>query len=135
MGSPLQSIDNFFDPLTFAVVIGLGAAVVWALSVLGNLPGRIASERGHPHAGAISVLGWLGLLIIVLWPVALVWAYLTPRAQRRRMLGNEDVDALARDLDEVAVQIAIIKTSLAALASSKRQPRPPYAGTDTKPSK
>ena len=74
MGSPPQSIDNFVDPLTLAVVIGLVAAVVWLLSVLGNLPGRIASERGHPHTGAISVLGWLGLLIIVLWPVALVWA-------------------------------------------------------------
>jgi hypothetical protein len=135
MGSPIQSIDNFVDPLTFAVVIGLIAAVVWALSVLGNLPGRIASERGNPHAGTISVLGWLGLLIIVLWPVALVWAYLTPRDQRRRALGNEEVDALARDLDEVAVQIATIKTTLAALASSKRTPRPPYAGTDTKPSK
>ena len=133
MGSPLQSIGNFVDPLTFAVVIGLVAAVVWALSALGNLPGRIASERGHPHAGAISVLGWLGLLIIVLWPVALVWAYVTPRKQQRRTLGNEDMHALARDLDEVAIQIAIIKTSLAALASSKRKPRPPYAGTDTKP--
>ena len=135
MGSPLQSIDHFVDPLTLAVVIGLVAAVVWLLSVLGNLPGRIASERGHPRAGAISVLGWLGLLIIVLWPVALVWAYVTPRDQRRRTLGNEDVAALARDLEEVAVQIAIIKTTLAALASSKRQAHPPFAGTDTKPSK
>ena len=135
MGSPLQSIDHFVDPLTLAVVIGLLAGVVWALSVLGNWPGRIASERGHPHTGAISVLGWLGLLIIVLWPVALVWAYLTPRDQRRRTLGNEDVAALARDLEEVAVQIAIIKTTLAALASSKRQAHPPFAGTDTKPSK
>jgi hypothetical protein len=135
MSSPLQSIVNFGDPLTFAVVIGLVAAVVWVLAVLGNLPGRIASERGHPHAGAISVLGWLGLLIIVLWPVALVWAYVTPRDVRRRTLGNAEVDAVARDLDEAAVQIAIIKSSLAALSSSKPQFRPPSAGTGTTPSK
>jgi hypothetical protein len=135
MSSPLQSIVNFVDPPTFAVVIGLVAAAVWVLSVLGNLPGRIASERGHPHASAISVLGWLGLLIVVLWPVALVWAYVTPRDQRRRTLGNADMAALARDLEEAAVQIAIIKTSLAALSSSKPQLRPPYADADTKPSK
>ena len=135
MGSPPQSIDNFVDPLTLAVVIGLLAGVVWALSVLGNWPGRIASERGHPRAGAISVLGWLGLLIIVLWPVALVWAYVTPRDQRRRTLGKEDVDAVARGLDEAEIQIAMIKTSLAALSSSKRQFRPPYAGVGSKPSK
>ena len=135
MGSPPQSIENFVDPLTLAVVIGLVAAVVWLLSVLGNLPGRIASERGHPRAGAISVLGWLGLLIIVLWPVALVWAYVTPSDQRRRTLGKEDIDALARDLDEAELQIAMIKTSLAALSSSKRQLRPPYAGAGSKPSK
>jgi hypothetical protein len=125
MGYRLQSIGNFPDPLTFAVAIALTAALVWGLSVLGNLPGRIASKRGHPHAIAIGVCGWLGLLIIVLWPVALVWAYLTPRDQRQRTLGTLDADALARDalardLDEAAIQIAMIKASLAALSSSKR---------------
>jgi Protein of unknown function (DUF3302) len=120
MDFELQSIGNFVDPLTLAVAIGLVAAVVWALAVLGNLPGRIASERRHPHAAAISVCGWLGLLIIVLWPLAFVWAYLTPRGQQRQSLDREDVDALARDLDEATRQIAMIKASLAALSSSKR---------------
>jgi len=124
MDSRLESIGKSVDPLTLAVAIGLVAAVVWALSVLGNLPGRIASERGHPHASAISVCGWLGLLIIVLWPVALAWAYVMPRDEQGQTLSKEDVDALARDLDEAATQIAMLKASLAALSSSRRQLRP-----------
>jgi hypothetical protein len=129
----MQSSDDFVYGLTFAVVFGLLIAAVWMLSVLGGLPGRIASDRGHPHAAAISVCGWLGLLVLVLWPVALVWAYVTPREkdyQHRRTLSDEDakalalcgqeVDALVKDLREASKQVAAIKNRLAAVSSSKR---------------
>ena len=122
MSSRLQSIGNPVDPLTFLVVVVLVSAVIWVLYSIGNLPGRIASNRGHPHAGAISVCGWVGLLIIVLWPVALAWAYMMPKSRQRRTHGAEDFDALARDLEEVAIQIAVIKNTLAAVSSSKRGP-------------
>jgi Protein of unknown function (DUF3302) len=120
MASRLQGIGNSVDPLTFLVVSVLVIALASALYLLGNLPGRIANERRHPHAGAISICGWIGLLIIVLWPVALAWAYVTPKDHRRPIGGAEDFDALARDLDEAAKQIAAIKYTLAALSSSKR---------------
>src|SRR6516225_12327697 len=114
MGSRVD-IGDFVYPLTFAALIGLAVAVVWALYMLGSLPGRIASDRGHPHAAAISVCGWLGLLIFVLWPVALAWAYVTPMDRQRRPLREEELDALAGDLDEIAKQIEAIKERLSAL--------------------
>jgi hypothetical protein len=116
----MQSLGDFGLPLAFLVGIGLVFAVVRALYILGNLPGRIASDRGHPHAAAISVCGWLGLLIFVLWPVALAWAYVTPTDRQRRPLQEEKLDALAGDLEEVAKQIEAIKDSLSALPSSKK---------------
>jgi hypothetical protein len=119
--------------LTFLVIIGLVTAVVWALYLLGNLPGKIARERGHPRASSISVCGWLGLLIFVLWPLALGWAYVTPKDKKHqhpRTLSDEDVnalalcgaevDALVNDLREASRQVAAIKNRLAALSSSKR---------------
>jgi hypothetical protein len=120
MVSPLQGIGNPVDPLTFLVVSVLVIAAGSALYLLGNLPGRIANDRGHPHARVISVCGWIGLLIIVPWPVALAWAYVTPKDRRHPIRSSEDFDALARDLDEAAKQIAVIKYTLAALSSSKR---------------
>ena len=127
MVSLLQGIGNPVDPLTFLVASVLVIALASALYLLGNLPGRIANDRGHPHAGAISVCGWIGLLIIVLWPVALAWAYVTPKSHRRPIHGAKDFDALAfdavaKDLEEAAKQIAAIKYTIAALSSSKRQP-------------
>jgi Protein of unknown function (DUF3302) len=139
MGSRAD-IGDFVYPLTFAVLIGLVVAVVWALYMLASLPGRIANDRGHPHTTAISVCGWLGLLTLVLWPVALVWAYRTPKGHRRssrsqRIVdspppieevvdvpapGDEEVDPLAESLRRASEQIAAIKSRLAALPSSKR---------------
>jgi hypothetical protein len=128
-----QSIEDLLYLLTLLVVIGLVAGVVCALYVLGNLPGRIARDREHPRARAISVCGWLGLLTIVLWPVALAWAYVMPKKknyQHLRVLSDEDVnalalcgdevDALVQDLREASKQVAAIKNRLAALSSSKR---------------
>jgi len=120
MGSRMQSFGDFGLLLAFLVGTGLVIAAVWALYILGNLPGRIASDRGHPHAAAISVCGWLGLLIFVLWPVALAWAYVTPMDRQRRPLREEELDALAGDLDEIAKQIEAIKERLSALPSSKK---------------
>jgi hypothetical protein len=133
-------MGDFVYPLTFVILVGLTVAVVWALYLLGSLPGRIANDRGHPHAAAIGVCGWLGLLTLVLWPVALMWAYRTPmgnqrgpRSQRKvlppppiaqevdaSVPGDEEVDALAENLRKASEQIAVIKSRLAALPSAKR---------------
>jgi len=40
------------------------------------MPGRIARERHHPQADAISVCGWWGLVTLgILLPLAYIWAY------------------------------------------------------------
>ena len=57
--------------------------VVWFLAEMAMLPGKIARKRNHPQAEAISVAGWLGLLMTmgVLWVLAVVWAYTGPASQ------------------------------------------------------
>jgi hypothetical protein len=58
----------------------LVAAVVIVVT-LGSLPGQIAHKRGHPQAAAITVASWLGLATsAILWPMALIWAFLNPSA-------------------------------------------------------
>jgi hypothetical protein len=43
------------------------------LLILG-LPGRIAKKRGHAHADAVELMGWLGILGGVSWISALIWS-------------------------------------------------------------
>jgi hypothetical protein len=65
----------------FAILVLLVLIVIWIFVKLAALPGQTATERGHPQAEAINVLGWVGLLLgVAPWLVALVWAYTKPVA-------------------------------------------------------
>ena len=71
---------DVLDVMAFAVFAVLLAVAVVLFVSLGQLPGRVAQQRGHPQAAAITVTGWLGMLLPVLWPLALIWAFLRPLA-------------------------------------------------------
>ncbi len=65
----------FLDIFALVVMGVLIAVVVWIVVLLGPMPGKIATDRGHPQADAIKVLGWIGVITLGLaWPFALVWA-------------------------------------------------------------
>lgn len=67
----------------FAILVLLVLLLIWIYVKLAALPGQTATERGHPQAEAIKVLGWIGLLLgVAPWLVALVWAYMKPVAMQ-----------------------------------------------------
>ena len=66
---------TFWDYLTFAVLIVLGAAFLVALTFILGLPGRIAIARKHPDADAVNIMGWVGFLAVVPWIQAFIWAF------------------------------------------------------------
>lgn len=67
------------DIFAFIVLLILMAAGIALVVVVGNIPGNIARERGHPQADAITTLAWIGLITMGIgWFVALVWAKITP---------------------------------------------------------
>ncbi len=69
----------------FAILVLLVLIVIWIFVKLAALPGQTATERGHPQAEAINVLGWVGLLLgVAPWLVALVCAYMKPVAENQR---------------------------------------------------
>ncbi len=67
------------DIMAFAVIgVLLVAGVIVAVTV-GGLPGKIAWQRGHPQAAAVTAAGWMGLATLgLLWPLALIWALYLP---------------------------------------------------------
>ncbi len=67
---------DFLSLFALFVLITLLSSVIGIALLLGYLPGRIARERNHPQAEAVSMCGWVGLLTAgLLLPVAFVWAY------------------------------------------------------------
>ena len=63
--------------LIVLLVLVASALAVWAM--LGMLPGKIARDRNHPQADAISVCGWCGAITLgILSPLAFIWAFTSP---------------------------------------------------------
>ena len=67
---------DLFALFVLLVLFFCGFAAVIALAIM---PGRIARSRNHPHADAIAVCGWWGILTMgILLPLAYIWAYTEP---------------------------------------------------------
>jgi uncharacterized membrane-anchored protein len=67
---------NIFALIVMFVV---AAVLIWLVVLLGSFPGKIARERKHPQADAITALSWIGLITLGAgWLVAIVWAYSKP---------------------------------------------------------
>lgn len=63
--------------LIVLLVLVISALAIWAM--LGMYPGKIARQRNHPQADAISVCGWWGAITLgILSPLAFIWAYTNP---------------------------------------------------------
>jgi hypothetical protein len=66
--------------IVLGILIAVMLLVIW---LLGSTPGHVARRRGHPWAEAVGVAGWIILIFgFVLWPVAMVWAYVDVPARR-----------------------------------------------------
>ena len=75
----MDSTFGVLDAMAFLVFAVLIAVVIVIIVFLGQLPGRVARQLGHPQAAAINVAGWLGLATLgLLWPIALIWAFVLP---------------------------------------------------------
>jgi O-antigen/teichoic acid export membrane protein len=64
------------DIFAWIVLVVLVCSTVFVVVFIAMLPGIIAKKRNHPWAEAVTVAGWVTLFFgFVLWPVALIWAY------------------------------------------------------------
>ncbi|MET3906898.1 uncharacterized BrkB/YihY/UPF0761 family membrane protein [Bradyrhizobium sp. S3.3.6] len=65
-----------YDIFAWIVLVILLVSAIGVVCIAGWLPGHIAKSRGHPHAQAVTVAGWITLFFgFALWPLAFIWAY------------------------------------------------------------
>jgi hypothetical protein len=110
----LQGADPFLHWLTLGILAVAPILLAYVIYRLGSLPGSIARSRGHPQAEAINICGWMGIITIVLWPIAMVWAYLVPgKPITGPELGAvEDRAALTGKLQQMSQRITAIESKL-----------------------
>ncbi len=74
----MEAIDYF----AWFVLLVIILSVVFVFVSLAQLPGKLARARSHPHADAVDMAGWLGILLTlgVIWVLAMVWAQMPSAA-------------------------------------------------------
>jgi amino acid transporter len=98
---------TFVDIFAWIVLLALAISAIVVIVVLGSLPGKIARQRNHPYAQAVTVAGWIGLIFIALWPLALIWAYVdVPRATPAAAEWNDLRRRLSRAESELHIKEA-----------------------------
>jgi hypothetical protein len=94
---------GFWDYATFAAAIAAAISVLLIFVWLAGLPGRIAIARKHPHAEAVKLMGWAGLLpTIYPWIQAFIWAYKPAETVDIRRYPIEE----ARAIDEEVARLS-----------------------------
>lgn len=86
----MDSTFGVLDAFAFVVFAVLIAAAMIIFVSLGQLPGRLARKWGHPQASAVNVAGWIGMATGgLLWPLALIWAFITPSGWDSSRIEND----------------------------------------------
>lgn len=113
MGFTLQGAGPFLHWLTLGELCVMPILAAYVLYKLGGLPGSIARARGHPQADAINICGWMGIITLVLWPVAMVWAYLSPaKPATGKRLSETDIDAMVSKLQQASQRLAALESTM-----------------------
>jgi hypothetical protein len=115
MGFTLQGFGPFLHWMTLGALAVSPVLAAYVIYKLGSLPGTIARSRGHPQADAINICGWMGIITIVLWPIAMVWAHLVPGKPVSGVEpgASEDREALLAKLQQASQRLAAIESKLA----------------------
>ena len=92
--------------ILFAVII-----IVWGISVVRTLPGKLARKRGHSQVEAIEITSYLGLLVFPLWMAALIWAYLVPVRLKATVEKQATVEPVALRALAATVQVGEEQTA------------------------
>ena len=89
---------GLWDYLTFVALIIFAVAAVVVLVVVAGLPGKIAISRNHPDAEAVKMMGWAGLLAVVPWIQAFIWAFKPTDIIDIRRWPAEEREAIAKEI-------------------------------------
>ena len=96
----------FLDFVALGSILFMLVLATVAIALIGSTPGRIARRRGHPWPEAVEAASWVGLVTVLAWPLAFVWAFLPLPARP----GGESPEDSPPDSD-----LAILKDRIAEL--------------------
>jgi len=89
---------TFWDYMTFASLLAAAVCGLVIFVWVAGLPGRIAIARKHPEAEAVNLMGWAGIVPVVPWIQAFIWAFKPTDVVDIRRFPREEARAIEEDI-------------------------------------
>jgi hypothetical protein len=89
---------DFWDYVTFLVLMFCTAIFLASFVWVAGLPGRIAIARKHPEAEAVKIMGYAGFLPVVPWIQAFIWAFKPTEIVDIRRFPREEAKAIDEEI-------------------------------------
>jgi len=106
------------DYVALGVILFLLVLVTAVIVVIGSIPGKIASRRGHPWPDAVNAASWIGLATGVFWPIAFIWAFLP--IPQRVATSAEGATQPSVDATELEARVASLELAIKKLQSQSK---------------
>lgn len=111
-----RTFSRSSDPYNSCHSTGILAEINY---MLGGLPGCISASNNHPQSHAIKNCGWMGLLSLVMWAVASVWAYTRSKDQISALsqITEKDITDLSKSLRCMSEGVDRVSEEVASLSA------------------
>jgi len=90
-----------------------------SIALIGSTPGKIARRRGHPWPEAVEAASWVGLVTVLAWPLAFVWAFL-PLPARPNAISSDGSQG-DEDAAKLQERIAALEAKVEKLQSDQKE--------------
>jgi hypothetical protein len=89
--------DTVADWISVFILLVMPPAAIYLFWILHILPEKAAKRRNHPQKDAIHMLCLLSLVFGgLLWPIAMLWAYVKPMGMRVALVEAEHLHGTER---------------------------------------
>ncbi len=114
---------TFLDIFSLFVLLVILLLFVGLLLLLAWFPGHVAKNRRSPWATPINVAEWIGILFPPIWMLALIAAFVPPRAGDLVAVSEVEAAELTATLGRLRERMANVEVGMQELlqaASSRR---------------
>jgi uncharacterized BrkB/YihY/UPF0761 family membrane protein len=107
------------DYVALGVIFFMLILLTVSIVSIGSVPGIIARRRGHPWPHAVNAAGWVGLVSVMFWPLAFVWAFLPLPARPNE--NSSDASQPDGDTAKLEDRIAALEGTIEKLQSPEQE--------------
>ena len=94
--------DSVADWMSVFILLVMPPAAIYLFWILHILPEKAAKRRNHPQKDAIHMLCLLSLVFGgLLWPIAMLWAYVKPMGMRVALVEAEHLHTDAQKVQTI----------------------------------